>query len=307
MTDEKLLMSEAATLYYEKKYTQQEIADRMHLSRQTVSRLLSDAVKEQIVEITVHNPVADRTALEKRLCDTFGLRTAVVCGVSGRDEELRRLMTVKAAVRYLLPHFEKGGQHIAVSWGRTMQALAEELPAIATVGNTVFPLFGATDNVDPCFLSNELARGIADKLGAAVKYAWFPYRPDSAEDCMLLKNTSYYQNMQVFWEQIDLALVGIGNTDMLALFEQSFGTDPHIARAAGDVATHFFSADGALLEPHQNTLCASVENLRRAGQTVAVACGNQKAEATVGALRTGLIDVLITDEYTAEDMLKITV
>lgn len=303
MNDEKMLMSEAATLYYEKKYTQQEIADVMHLSRQTVSKLLNDAVKEQIVEITVHNPAADRALLEHRLCEMFGIKAAVVCGITSRNQTIRQLMTVKAAARYLLPYLEQGNRHIAVSWGRTMQALAEELPTIATAGNTVFPLFGATDNVDSCFLSNELARSMADKLGATVTYAWFPYRPDSAEDCALLKKTSYYQNMQALWEQIDLALVGIGNTNILSLFEQSFGTDPHMVSAVGDVATHFFEADGTLLDPHENTLCATADNLRRAKQTVAIACGDNKVTAIAGALRTGLIDVLITDEYTAATML----
>ena len=49
--DEKMIMSEVAILYYEKKHTQQEIANLMNLSRQTVSKLLNDAVKENIVEI----------------------------------------------------------------------------------------------------------------------------------------------------------------------------------------------------------------------------------------------------------------
>ena len=307
MNDEKMLMFEAATLYYEKKYTQQEIADVMHLSRQTVSNLLNDAVKEQVVRITVHDPAATRTEMETALCHTFGIREAVVCGVSGPDETLRRLMPVKAAAQYLMPDLQKGGQNIAVSWGHTMQALADELPDIATDGNTVFPLFGATDNVDACFLSNEIARTLADKLGAAVKYAWFPYRPDNADDCALLKNTSYYKNVQALWNRIDLALVGIGNTDMLALFEKSFGTDPHIAHAAGDVATHFFDASGRLLTPHEHTLCASADHLRKAKRTVAIACGNNKVAAIAGALRTGLIDGLITDEYTAKDILKTTV
>lgn len=303
MNDEKMLMFEAATLYYDKKYTQQEIADLMHLSRQTVSKLLNDAVKERVVEITVHNPAANRAETEMKLRDAFGLREAVVCSVSDQNETLRRLMTVKAAAQYLLPDLEKGGQNIAVSWGHTMQALADELPALSAGGNTVFPLFGATDNVDPCFLSNELARAMADKLGAVVKYAWFPYRPDSADDCTLLKNTSYYGRMQALWNRIDLALVGIGNTDMLALFEQSFGTDPHIAHAVGDVATHFFDADGRLLKPHEHTLCASADHIRAAAKTVAIACGCHKIEAIRGALRTGLIDVLITDEYTASEIL----
>ena len=44
--DDKILMSEAAVLYYEEKHTQQEIADMMKLSRQTVSKLLNDALEE---------------------------------------------------------------------------------------------------------------------------------------------------------------------------------------------------------------------------------------------------------------------
>ena len=59
MKTEKILMSEVATLYYKKNMTQQEIAETLHLSRQTVSKLLSDAIEEKIVEIIIHNPEKD--------------------------------------------------------------------------------------------------------------------------------------------------------------------------------------------------------------------------------------------------------
>ena len=60
MNDEKTLMYEAATLYYDKKLTQQEIAAKMKLSRQTVSKLLNDALRENVVEIKIHNPERER-------------------------------------------------------------------------------------------------------------------------------------------------------------------------------------------------------------------------------------------------------
>jgi len=226
-----------------------------------------------------------------------------VCGVSGKSETVRTLMTVKAAARYLIPLFQNGGQRIGVSWGKTMQALVEELPELSTCGNTVFPLFGATDNVDGCFLSNELARGIADKIGARVQYAWFPYLPDNAEDGILLKKTSYYKQVQALWDNIDIAVVGIGNTAMLERFEQAFGRVGQRSAAIGDIATRFFTEEGKLLELYENTLCASADNLRNAKLTVAVACGNEKIAAMAGALRTGLVDVLITDEHTAKQLL----
>ena len=43
--DEKVLMSEVAIMYYEKGLTQLQIANLMNLSRQTVSKLLNEAVK----------------------------------------------------------------------------------------------------------------------------------------------------------------------------------------------------------------------------------------------------------------------
>ena len=65
MTSHKKQMEEAAILYYEKKHTQNEIARIMNLSRQTVSKLLNDAIKENIVEIKIHNPEVLCTDLEQ--------------------------------------------------------------------------------------------------------------------------------------------------------------------------------------------------------------------------------------------------
>jgi len=303
MKTEKILMSEVATLYYQKKLTQQEIADALHLSRQTVSKLLSDAIEEKIVEIIIHDPQKDCDELQNRLCNAFGLRNSVVCSVSGRNAAVHRLMTVHAAVDYILPRLKKGNQKIAVSWGRTIQEFINTLPETATTGNTVFPLFGATDNEAAYFSSNELARKLADKLSATPKCAWFPYLADSDEDCQLLKQLSYYKRMQDMWDTADLAILGIGNTEILEIFGKTFGYSDIHAQAIGDVATHFFNKNGRFVDLYRNTLCASVDNIRNVKESIAIACGKEKAEAIAGALRTNMIDTLITDEHTARHIL----
>lgn len=304
MRAEKLLMSEVATLYYQKNLTQQEIADALHLSRQTVSRLLSDAIEEKIVEIIIHDPQRDCEALEAQICAVFGLRSCVVCGVSGRNEAVHRLMTVKAAIDYLLPIIQKGNQKIALSWGRTVQELIQNLPRLSTTGNTVFPLFGATDNENSYFSSNELARKLADKLDATPKCAWFPYMADSDGDFVLLQQLDYYKQMQEMWNTADLAILGIGNTEILDIFGKTFGYSQIHNLAIGDIATHFFDKKGNFVDLYSNTLCASVENIRNAKESVAIACGKEKAEAIAGALRTNMIDTLITDEHTARKVLE---
>lgn len=304
MSDEKLLMSEAANLYYKQGLTQQEIANLMNLSRQTVSKLLNDALKENIVEIKIHDPEKDRTSLGKEICKKFGIQNCIVCGVSNKNETLRQMMTVKSAADYIGPLLKKGNQNIALSWGRSVQAFIKQLPDMNTVGNTVFPLLGATDNENSYFSPNELTRELADKIGAKAKHAWFPYLPDSSEDRDMIKNLSYYKKMLQLWKSADIAILGIGNTEILEIFGKTFGYQKNRHKAIGDIATHFFTEKGEFLDLYENSLCADAEDLKAAKQTIAIACGNHKVTAIAGALRTNLIDTLITDEYTAKQILE---
>ncbi len=275
----------------------------MNLSRQTVSKLLNDAIKEKIVEIKIHNPEIDCKELEQKLCNKFNIRNAVICGVSSADEELCQIMTVKKAVTYIQSIIEKGNQKIAISWGRTIQRLIYEFSDIKTTNNIVFPLFGATDQEQSYFLSNELARSFADKISARVKYAWFPYRPDCIGDCELFKKTSCYKSLCDLWNDIDLAIVGIGSREIIQIFGKVFGYNEKCASAIGDISTHFFDEDGNIVELYENTLCAEIDALKNAKQTIAVASGKDKTEAIIGALRTQMIDTLITDEYTAKNII----
>ena len=223
--------------------------------------------------------------------------------MSSADEELCQIMTVKIAASYIQSIIEKGNQKIAISWGRTIQRLIYEFSDIKTTSNIVFPLFGATDQEQACFLSNELARSFADRIGAKVKYAWFPYRPDCIADCDLFKKTSYYKSLWDLWNDIDIAIVGIGNREIIQTFAKVFGYNEKCASAIGDISTHFFDEDGNFVELYENTLCVERDALKNAKQTIAVASGKHKTEAIIGALRTQMIDTLITDEYTAKNII----
>ena len=297
------LMAEVAILYYEKNMTQQQIADMLYLSRQTVSKLLNDALENGIIEITVHHPKKNCSHLEDKLTETFGFKKAIVASAGNSSDAVRQMATIEAAIDYITPVFEKGNQNLAICWGRTMQKLISEFPKVHTTGNLVYPLFGATDHENSFFASNEMARSMADKLDATFKYAWFPYLSDNEEDLKLLKKTSYYKRMEELWDNIDVALLSIGNCEIPKLFQQTFGYVERYDEAVGDLLTHFFTQDGKFLSSQKNKLRASVKNLKNAKKVVAVTCGSDKVDAIAGALRTKMIDVLITDEYTAEEIL----
>lgn len=305
MDIQKKQMHEAAMLYYKKEYTQNEIANIMKLSRQTVSKLLRDALKEKIVDIKINNPEVSCKEFEEELCKRLKIKRVIVCGVSNDNEFLRLLITVRQAAEYIKFITQEGNQKIGISWGRTVQMLISEFPVCNTMGNIVFPLFGATEQEQSYYMSNELARSFADKICAKAKYAWFPYRPDSTSDCELFRKTTYYKSLSELWKDIDIAIVGIGNQKIIQTFVNIFGYNEKCTYAIGDVSTHFFDEKGNILRLYENTLCASKENIISAKQTIAVACGNDKAKAIVGAARTQMVDTLITDEYTAKNILYV--
>ncbi|MBE5753387.1 MAG: winged helix-turn-helix transcriptional regulator [Clostridiales bacterium] len=301
MKNQKMLMAEVSLLYYKKGYTQQEIAEVLNLTRQTVSKLLTTAINEGVVEIKIHNPVLENVDLQKKLQNKFNIHS-VICSVSSNNDELRKLATIEQAIEYLSPILQKGNLKIAISWGRSVQSFIKYMPSITTSRNTVFPLFGATEHEQQCFVPNELVREFAKKLDARAQYAWFPYQPENEQDFFLFQRTAYYKSMQEYWNSFDLAITGIGNNTAFRLLNPMFSVNGEIKKAVGDVATHFFDENGEWIETSEKTLRISAKHLKSTGKKIAIAYGNDKVDAIIGAIKAGFVDTLITDEYTAREL-----
>ncbi len=302
--DNKILMCEVATLYYQKNYTQQQIADLMHLSRQTVSKLLNDSISQGIVEIKINNPLSTKQDLESKIAKAFNLKGCVVAMSSSDNETLKEMATTGVAVNYILPMLKEKNLKIGLSWGKTMQTLINEFLIVKCENSVVFPLFGATDRASSRFSSNELARKFANKIGAEVHYAYFPYKPETAEDVELFKRTNYYKNMQSLWDNIDLAIVGIGNKDAISLLEKEFGI-ANDNLPVSDIATHTFDKDGKITNVDKNTLCATFDNIKNAKKVIAIAYGENKVDAIISALKSNAITHFITDETTAKAIINL--
>lgn len=76
--------------------------------------------------------------------------------------------------------------------------------------------------------------------------------------------------------------------------------------AVGDICFRFFNADGEAVKSPlmKRVIGIDLVKLRACKRVVGVAGGTQKVQAILGALRGGLIDILITDQRTAEALSK---
>ena len=301
------LLCKVSELYYLEEYTQQQIADRLHLSRPKVSRLIQQARQEGIVQIKVvsNGSFHDlETDLEKR----YGLEEVLVVDAdAAADPQVLRQQLGTAAADYLL-RTTATGDVLGVTWGRTLQAMVQALQPQSPNQVQVVQTMGGLGPPEAEAHATDLSRRLAQLLGGSLTLLPAPGIVDRAESRAVLLADRYVQTALHLFPKLTVAYVGIGALSTNPVFEQDDDLLSEAdyealvcAGAIGDLAMRFFDAEGNPVQTplDHRTIGITLEALRRVPRVVAVAGGLQKAEAILGTLRGGLVNVLITDYATA--------
>ncbi len=299
------LMVQISIMYYRYEMTQQEIAKKLGLTRQTVSKLLQESKRNNIVNIQIINPLNDIEDMGEQLKSIYSLKNAIVVPSDFEDGKLiRSVLSQKAAVyiEELLRRNEYS--NIAFSWGRTVYEIIDQLPIMENENLTAIPLVGASGKTAPYYMINEMVRVAAHRLSASPIYAYIPVHPESEEDADLFKKTSTYRNMQSLWDNIGLGVMGIGvNLTEENSIRIGYPGENIKEGVVGDICTNYFDAEGNFVQ-NNDIICATAENLRKAKTVLAVSGGLNKASAIIGALKSGIVTDLIIDELTAKKILN---
>jgi deoxyribonucleoside regulator len=322
MTERTELLAQIASLYYEDNLTQDEIARRIGTSRSTVSRILQDAREAGVVEITVHYPWRTVPELEGDLVARFGLRQARVLEGRGRPyEEVLRGLGVLAA-RYIESILGEDtpspppARVLGISWGMavhsTVRALrpGRRLPTAPQF--TVVQMVGAVGEGNPLIDGPDLARLLANVYGGEYRYLHAPLIVEDAHAREALLGEPRIRETLSLARRSDVALVGIGAPQpvVYSLLRAGYVDRESLAglRAqgvVGDVCARHYDAWGNVLDIELNHRIVGIEleALHDIKQVIGVAGGEAKAEAILGALRGGHVNVLVTDDAAASKVL----
>jgi DNA-binding transcriptional regulator LsrR (DeoR family) len=306
------MMRLVAQLYYVRELGQPEIAGLTGFSISKVSRLLSAARAAGVVRISVEGAPAAPTPLARALSDALGLEAWVTPGHETAPALAARLCAVAAAPR-LLDELPQEGS-IGLTGGYTVESLVNALPAgvpvpVSNPRVVVVPLVGGWDSSNPHLNSNEIARHLAERIGAGVRLLHAPGLLDNEATTAALLSDSAVTATTRYWAELKLALVGMSGAPR---YSPGYGTvmdrldDAGRTRlagkgAVGDVAGHLVRLDGSFVEDEweRRTISIPIETLRRVPKVVGIAAGSNKVETIVAGARTGLLHILITDEPTA--------
>jgi DNA-binding transcriptional regulator LsrR (DeoR family) len=298
-------------MYFLDGRSQDDIARVLGTSRSNVSRMLTAARAQGVVEIRVHDQTARATELEQALRDAFGLKQVRVAAFRpGAD--------VTAAAGDLaaqwLDETVRDGQVVGLSWGTSLQAMVAAVAVDKPRGVEVVPLVGGLTVDASLVAGQELVRELAGRLGATYRYLHGPalLRSETARDA-LLAEPAIREALQSALSA-DIAMVGIGSVGIgssnVILDGLALTADERAAFLAenpvGDTCCRFFDADGKSIGGvvHDRVLAVELEELRRIPMVVGVATGAEKTAGVLGALRGGFVDGLITDSGLAHALLS---
>jgi len=311
--DHRKLLYKVAKAYYDDELTQQQIAVKMGLSRVKVSRLLHAARQERVVQISIAPPQDSNADIERQLERTYRLREAVVVTCTADDTGTIVSELGPVAASYLVRGLG-GSEVIALSWGTAVLSVVDVLAPMDLPEVRVVQLLGGLGELEARTHGAELTRRMAQVLGAKPRLIHAPgIVKDEAVREALIKDTQVADTLELAG-RADVALVGIGAFERGSTLLSSKDTltkaeigDLKARGVVGDVALQFFDERGATVDHaiNRRTIGVDLPKIKTIGRVIGVAGGAEKTRAIRAAVLGGLINVLVTDDRTAEKLLML--
>lgn len=301
----------AGWLYYIAGNTQDQIATKLGVSRQSAQRLVSLAVSEGLVKVRLDHPIANCLDLAARLASRFALDFAEV--VPSDPGSTSTTMGIAEAVAAEVERRLRQPKPLvlAIGTGRTLKAAVEQLTPIECPQHKIVSLTG---NITPdgSAAYYNVIFAVADKTKARSFPMPLPVIVTSAAEREMLHRQAMIQTTIELAAKADITFVGIGDMGPKApLYEDGFISEAELkalqkAGAVGEIVGWAFDREGRLIEGLTNDRVASAPiPSRERSLVVAAAMGERKLPGILGALTRRLVNGLVTDERTAVALLAV--
>jgi DNA-binding transcriptional regulator LsrR (DeoR family) len=300
----------AGWLYYVAGNTQDEIARKLGISRQSAQRLVSLAMSERLIKVRLDHPIARCLELGAALAAKFGLKFCEIAPTDPASTSLTLGIAEVAAAEMERWLRSETPIVMAIGTGRTMRAVADQLPAMECPQHKIVALVGNTKADGSASFFDAVVR-VSDTARAPHYPLPLPVVARSVEEKLLMIGQESVRHVRALAGRADVTFVGIGEIGENApLLVDGFLTREELDLlrrdgAIGEIAGWPFDAQGRLIEDEVTTRVASVPLERPARRLViGVARGTARRSAIRAAVAGGLLSGLVTDEQTAEHLLR---
>lgn len=308
--DEHRLCARVARLYYSSHLTQEQIGQRLGLSRMKVNRLLKLAIETGVVQIRIIDVDEPHAELVEALEAAFQLREVRVVPDPPSEPELRPALA--AAAGSWLAEQLTDGLVIGVGLGRTVALLPAAFSVPQPIDCRFVTLEGVGVSPNAGFAAYDVTSRLADAAGGRAEVISAPTFVSSATVRNALLTEPSVEAALAVARSAGLMIQSVGTVSTDApLFRHGTLASADLVRleasgAVGDALGHFFDADGNHVPWPTDELHVGLvlDDMRRCPTSALVAGGIDKVPAIRGALRGRIANVLITSATTARALIE---
>jgi len=302
------LATKVSILYYDQKKNQNEIASQLNICRSYVSQLLNYARDKDIVKTYVNiDAFHPRMISEETEMGLLFPNVKQFYIMKSNDNK----STMQEIGKFTIPIITKlikQANTISVDPGTSVRKVIESLSSTSFVNcheKVVVPVMGGLGNEKMGLHANQLV----EKLGEILKcHYYFLNCPATISNKEIRDALIHEENIQQvinIWNQLDLAIMGMGNLQegctAFSIFSDSMIDKIKKSEAVSEIAINFFDKNGnylGILDDYRISI--PFDKLKKARTKIAIAFGVDKAQAISTAIKASIIDILVTDSITVK-------
>lgn len=300
----------AGWLYYIGGMTQDQIAREMGISRQRAQRLVSRAMADGLIHVRLNHRIGACLDLETELAARFGLaRVRVSPGLGAGADPVAGIAPAAAAEMERMLR-SPDPMTLALGTGRALRGMVDAMVPMDAPQHRLVSLIGniAPDGSASFF---DVVMRIADKVRAPHYPMPVPVISPTPEENAAFHALPPVRRVVELARSADAVFVGVGQmSDDAPLLKDGFVTRAELdemqaAGATGEVAGWVFDSSGQYLDFGTNRRTGGVRvepGLSR--PAIGIAAGASKVIPARAALKSRIINGLVTDEPTARAILS---
>lgn len=303
------LIARVAQMYHIEGKRQSEIAELLRMSQATVSRMLKRAEQEEIVRTTVIPPQGTFADLETALRQRYGITEAIVVDCSEDRDGAIMARIGEAAAHFLEVTLQQDEIIGFSSWSQTILRMVDNIhPMKGSKAKYVVQMLGGMGDSSVQTHATELTARLSRLTGGEPRLLLVQGVTSSRDAKLVMLGDPVVRGTMDLFDRLTLAIVGIGAvepSEFLArsgnVFSREEMASLYDAGAVGEISFRFYDREGRqVITPLDDRVIGiTLQALRKADRVMALAGGASKTEAIAGALRLGVIDILVTDKFTA--------
>lgn len=310
------LLYRIARDYYLNGLKEEAIAIKENISRPHVSRLLSLARENKIVQFKVVMPEEiDVILLKNRLQELSKLDFLEVVYVP--EEHIHDFEYTSLSIAYeacsSIKDYLKNCKYTGLGWGYTIYQTSKQLfTSDYPWGGTFVPLIGVSNENSPYLQISTILNQFADKFRGKAIFINVPVVMDEGlYESKMAKDK--LRKLQHHWDQLDSAIIGFGvpfdkcKHFMIGEVKKSFNKHLKNIETLGDILVNFFDVEGNQIRVNQENKIVSIDldKLQSISKVLCLAGGIDKAQGLKKIIDKKIIKGLVTDSNTAKRLIEL--